>query len=107
MIFLSAAETEQVADWAAIIGCLREAYGAEAAPKAIPGRLVAVDKSAWLRVMPAIPATGRYMGSKQIFRTRDGKLNYLIVLFDKTEGRIAYIVDAIAITAMRTAATSA
>ncbi len=107
MILLSAADTEKVADWPSVIACLRQAYAADAAPKAIPGRLVAVDKSAWLRCMPAIPVTGRYMGSKQIFRTRDGKLNYLIVLFDKTEGRIAFLVDALAITAMRTAATSA
>jgi alanine dehydrogenase len=107
MILLSAADTEAVADWGEVIACLREAYAADAAPKAIPGRLVAVDKSAWLRCMPAIPPTGRYMGSKQIFRTRDGKLNYLIVLFDKTEGRIAFMIDALAITAMRTAATSA
>lgn len=107
MILLSAADTEKVSDWPSVIDCLRQAYAADASPKAIPGRLVAVDKSAWLRCMPAIPATGRYMGSKQIFRTREGKLNYLIVLFDKVEGRIAFLIDALAITAMRTAATSA
>jgi ornithine cyclodeaminase/alanine dehydrogenase len=57
--------------------------------------------------MPAIPPSGRYMGAKQISRTRNGKVAYAITLFDKETGELAFLVDGIAITAMRTAATSA
>ncbi len=107
MIYLSAADTDAVLDWPAAIACMRNAYSAEANHKAVPGRLVAADKSAWIRCMPAIPATGRFMGTKQISRTREGKVAYVITLFDKTTGELAYLMDGISITAMRTAATSA
>lgn len=107
MIFLSAADTEAVFDWRAGIGCMRTVYAAELSSKAVPGRLVAVDRSAWIRCMPAIPPRGAYMGVKQISRTREGKLAYLITLFDKESGEVAYLIDGISITAMRTASTSA
>jgi alanine dehydrogenase len=107
MIFLSAASTEAVFEWDAAIACIRAAYASDIAPKALPGRLVAADRSAWIRCMPAIPATGRYMGVKQISRTRNGKVIYVITLFDKETGEISHLIDGIAITALRTASTSA
>jgi len=107
MKFLSGADTEDVFDWDAAVDCIRAAYAAEHAPKAVPGRLVAADRSAWIRCMPAIPAGGRYMGSKQIVRTRSGKVTYLITLYDTESGSLSYVIDGISITSMRTAATSA
>jgi len=107
VIYLSAADTDAILDWPAAIDCMRKAYSAEANNRAVPGRLVAADKSAWIRCMPAIPGTGRFMGTKQISRTRDGKVVYVITLFDKATGELAYLMDGISITAMRTAATSA
>lgn len=107
MNFLSAADTEAAFDWPNAIECMRSAYTTNPAPKAVPGRLVAADKSAWIRCMPAIPASGSYMGSKQISRTRNGKVAYVIMLFDKVSGQLDYLIDGISITAMRTAATSA
>jgi ornithine cyclodeaminase/alanine dehydrogenase-like protein (mu-crystallin family) len=107
MIFLSAANTDAVFEWKAGIECIREAYASDLAPRAVPGRVVAADKSAWIRCMPAIPSSGRYMGVKQISRTRDGKVIYVITLFDKQTGEISHLIDGISITAWRTASTSA
>jgi ornithine cyclodeaminase/alanine dehydrogenase len=107
MLFLSAADTEAVFRWTTAIDCIRAAYARDAAPKAVPGRLVAVDKSAWIRCMPAIPASGKYNGVKQISRTRDGKVVYVITLFDKETGELSHLIDGISITALRTASTSA
>ncbi len=107
MIFLTAAETEAVFDWPSAIACIRDAYAAPLAPKGAPGRVVAADRSAWLRCMPAIPSSGRYNGVKQISRTREGRLAYVITLFDKETGELAYLIDGVSITALRTSATSA
>lgn len=107
MIFLSAANTEAVFEWGAAIACIRAAYASDIASKALPGRLVATDRSAWIRCMPAIPSSGRYMGVKQISRTRNGKVIYVITLFDKETGEISHLIDGISITALRTASTSA
>jgi ornithine cyclodeaminase/alanine dehydrogenase-like protein (mu-crystallin family) len=107
MKFLSAADTEAAFDWPNAIECMRNAYATSPAPKAVPGRLVAADQSAWLRCMPAIPGSGSYMGAKQISRTRNGKVAYVITLFNKISGQLDYLIDGISITAMRTAATSA
>lgn len=107
MRFLSAADTEQAVDWETAIGCMDAAYATEPAPGAVPGRLIAAEATAWIRCLPAIPPGGRFMGTKQISRTRDGHLTYLITLYDRAEGRLAWLIDAVAITAMRTAATTA
>lgn len=107
MQFLSSADTEAVSDWPAAIACIQAAYASGRISKAVPGRLVAAERSSWIRCMPAIPAAGRFMGTKQISRTREGKVAYVITLFDKESGELAFLIDAISITAMRTAATSA
>jgi alanine dehydrogenase len=104
--FLSAAETSALVAWPAAIRCMREAYANDMAAKAVPGRLIAAESTAWIRCMPAIPIGGRFMGTKQISRTRTGKLQYLITLFDRESGELAWMIDAIALTALRTAATS-
>lgn len=107
MIFLSKSDTEILFDWPAAIACIQNAYAAQDRPESQPGRLVAHDRSAWIRCMPAIPTESRFMGTKQISRTRAGKLAYLITLFDKETGELEFVMDAVSITAMRTAATSA
>ena len=106
MRYLSAAETERLVTWPAAIRCMTEAYAHPTEPAAIPGRLIAGAGTSWIRCLPAIPAVGRFMGTKQISRTREGKLVYLITLFDKASGELAWMMDAIAVTALRTSATS-
>jgi alanine dehydrogenase len=106
MRFLSEAETESLVDWESAIRCMSEAYR-EASPEgAIPGRLIASAATAWIRCLPAIPAGGRYLGTKVITRTAQGRLTYLITLVDKETGALAFVIDGIALTAVRTAATS-
>ena len=106
MRFLSAADTQALVDWPAAIRCMQDVYARPAEAKAVPGRLIAAESTAWIRCMPAIPTGGRFMGTKQISRTRTGKLQYLITLFDRESGEFAWMIDAIALTALRTAATS-
>lgn len=107
MIFLSAADTEAVIDWRHAIQCIRKAYSSAIVPTAVPGRLIAADGSEWIRCMSAVCSTGRYVGTKQISRTRGGKVIYVITLFDKASGELSHLIDAISITAWRTASTSA
>jgi alanine dehydrogenase len=106
MKFLSEADTERLVDWPAAIGCMTEAYLEDPPAGSVPGRLIAFAATAWIRCLPAIPASARYMGTKQIARTAKGRLTYLITLADKETGELAFIVDGVALTAVRTAATT-
>ena len=107
MKFISAAETEQLLDWPSAISAMIAAYSSPVDDGAVPGRLISASGTSWLRCLPAIPSIGRYMGTKQISRTKSGRLAYLITLFDKESGELSYIIDALALTGVRTAATSA
>ncbi len=106
MRFLSEADTERLVDWGSAVRCMADAYLDDSPAGAIPGRLIASAATAWIRCLPAIPARGRYLGTKQITRTARGRLTYLITLVDRETGALAFILDAVALTAVRTAATS-
>ena len=106
MIFLSSEETRSVSDWPSAIECMRAVYEASPEPGGTPGRLVATSGNGSLRCMPAIPPAGRLLGTKQLVKTRDGRVSYLISLFDRASGELVFLVDGLAITAMRTAATT-
>jgi alanine dehydrogenase len=107
MIFLSAEDTEHVLDWPAAIACIRAAYAADPRAGNSPGRLIAKTTDVTLRCLPAIAASRQYMGTKHIVQPRSGRPTYLIALFAQEDGRLAYLMDGLWVTAMRTAATSA
>ena len=106
MIVISAEETQQVLTWEPLIDSIVEAYRVEADPRSSPGRLIAANGAQSMRCMPAISPMGRYMGTKHVVKSPDG-FRYAITLFDKETSELAFVIDGIHITAMRTAATSA
>ncbi|MSQ70962.1 MAG: ornithine cyclodeaminase family protein [Betaproteobacteria bacterium] len=106
MRYLSEADTDRLVDWPSAIRCMTEAYRDASPEGAIPGRLIASSATAWIRCLPAIPAAGRFLGTKQIVRSAKGRITYLITLADKETGVLEFIMDAISLTAVRTAATS-
>ena len=107
MIFLSSDDTRSVADWPSAIDCVLSAYSTDIEPSSSPGRVLALASGRSLRCLPAISPTGRYMGTKHLVKSRSGQITYLITLFDQEDARLAYLIDGLYVTAMRTAATSA
>lgn len=106
-LFLTADETEAVLSWSEMIAALRRAYSFELSEGMSPPRVVARGNGAWLRALAAIPPGGRFMGSKVFGFSRNRDVRYLITLFDQETAEIAALIDANAVTALRTAATSA
>jgi alanine dehydrogenase len=107
VIFLSADDTRRVSDWSSAIACILSTYAAEIEPGSSPGRILALAPGRSLRCMPGISPLGRYMGTKLLVKSRNGHVTYLIALFDQEDAGLAYLVDGLYVTAMRTAATSA
>jgi alanine dehydrogenase len=62
--FVSSAAAASVFSWREAIQAVAAAYAAPPSPGATPPRTVAHDEGAWLRVLPALPAGGRYFGAK-------------------------------------------
>lgn len=109
-VFVSSDATRSVFEWSAAIAALQEAYATPTDDRALPGRSVANGRGAWLRTLPAIPASGRYFGTKVMAMAPgapDPGVEYVIVLFDRETSRIAAFVDGNFVTGYRTAATSA
>jgi alanine dehydrogenase len=109
-VFVSSDATRSVFDWGAAIAALQEAYATPTDHRALPNRSVANGRGAWLRTLPAIPATGRYFGTKVMAMAPGAPepgVEYVIVLFDRETSRIAAFVDGNLVTGYRTAATSA
>ena len=109
-VFVSSSVAAGVFSWPEAIEALAAAYAAGTAPSAMPPRTVATDDGAWLRTLSALPAGGRYFGTKLMARVpaiEDSVVQYVIVLWDRETSRIAAFVDGHEITAYRTAATSA
>jgi ornithine cyclodeaminase/alanine dehydrogenase len=109
-VFVSSDATRTVFEWGPAITALQHAYGAPTDALALPNRSVANGSGAWLRTLPAIPATGRYFGTKVMAMAPgapDPGVEYVIVLFDRETSRIAAFVDGNLVTGYRTAATSA
>lgn len=109
-VFVSGAVARQVFDWRAAIEALRTTYAQPASAGTTPPRSVATVGQAWLRTLPAMPAGCRYFGAKLMGAGDAGVkagIEYVITLFDRTNGRIVAFLDANTITAYRTAATSA
>jgi alanine dehydrogenase len=105
LIFISAQESQSLLDWPSAVDAMAAAYAAELPASATPRRSIAQIGDTWLRAMPAITPSGRFLGTKQIVRT-GGKVTYLIALFDRRDASLAYLIDGIEITRIRTAATT-
>jgi len=109
-VFVSSTAAASVFSWSDAIDALAKAYAVETGPRAAPPRTVADDEGAWLRTLSALPAGGRYFGTKLMARVpaiRDSVVQYVIVLWDRETSRIAAFIDGLEVTAFRTAATSA
>jgi ornithine cyclodeaminase/alanine dehydrogenase len=109
-VFVSGEVARQVFTWNEAIEALRATYSLPEQAGATPPRTVATVGKAWLRTLPAFPPGGRYFGAKLMGAGTGGVaagIEYVIVLFDRQTSRIAAFLDANAITAFRTAATSA
>jgi len=109
-VFVSGETARHVFRWRDAIEALQQAYGRTITPEAAPPRTIARAEKAWLRTLPAIPPAGRYFGAKLMgmcIAAPAPAVEYVIVLFDRSNSRIAAFLDANVITGFRTAATSA
>ncbi len=105
--FVSRAVASEVLDIGQAIAAIREAYSHPFEAGIAPPRTVARSHGARLRTLSAIMPTGDLMGAKLLAQPRSGPPTYLIVLFAQDDGRLVALLDGEAITAVRTAATSA
>lgn len=107
-VFVSDDVVRQVLDWPAMIAALKKTYSIPHPEGVSPPRVLArgPDRT-WMRTLTGLDPTGRFMGVKQFGLSRDFCIEYLISLFDQQNGRITALLDAAAITAMRTAGTTA
>lgn len=106
-VFISAAAAVKVLDWRAIIDHLRAVYSLPSEKDARPPRLVTQGNGARLRTLTAALPDGRIFGAKVMASSRAKRTAYLIALFDQQEGGVVALLDGNAITACRTAATTA
>ena len=104
MRLVRAAETRTGFDWTEGMSAVRAAYR-DSTPGTPSGRVIAAADGVSVRAMVAVPA-GRFLGSKQIVRGVDA-LTYLVALFEKSNASLAYLVDGLYLTGVRTAVTSA
>lgn len=106
-LFVSAEAVRTQSDWPLAIAKLRHAYSSPHSHREVPPRTIARGAHGWLRTMSAIPNDSRFMGAKIFGIGTRRMVNYLIVLIEQDSGLIAGFVDGGAVTAIRTAATSA
>ena len=109
-VFISSEVARQVFDWRDAVAALQQVYANPFGPGACPPRVIAAEGPTWLRALPSNPPGSRYFGAKLMgasMAPAGRMVDYVIVLFDRTTGRIAGFLDANLITGYRTAATSA
>jgi len=97
-----------VFDWTSAIDALRAAYAADPTPARFPDRRIARGDHGWLRTLSGVPADPALMGFKAIAASpRNGRVSYLISLFDQRTAELVALLDGHSITGYRTAATTA
>ena len=106
VVFIPASATEQVLRWDDMIAGLRAAYSVQHQSHT-SYRAVARGDRTWLRGLVSCPPASRFMGTKVFGVARERKVSYLVSLFDQETSELVALVDALHITALRTAATSA
>ncbi len=105
-VFIPAPATEQVLQWDDMIAGLRAAYAVQHQSHT-SYRAVARGNRTWLRGLVSCPPASQFMGTKVFGVARERKVSYLVSLFDQETSELVALVDALHITALRTAATSA
>ncbi len=103
-VFISAEATEQVLAWPDMIAGLRAAYAAPHNPRT-SYRAVARSDRNWIRGLVSVPPAGAFMGAKIFGVARGKRVSYLVPLFDQESAELVALVDALHVTALRTAAT--
>lgn len=107
-LFLTDDDVARLAEWPSAIDALRSAYERPEVAGSTPARAVATTSAGWLRVMPSAPSGARLAGSKTIAAAiRNGRVSYLISLFDQETSALVSLIDGNRITGIRTAATAA
>ena len=89
------------------VAALRAVYALPHGSATSPPRTVARDGGARLRTLSAVLPSGDVMGAKILAQPTSAPSTYLIALFDQRAGKLIALLDAEAITAARTGATSA
>jgi alanine dehydrogenase len=109
-VFVSEDAARAVFQWKDAVAALQAAYGQALPPASTPPRSIGASQGGWLRTLPAVPPGGRYFGAKlmggQMTSPNKG-VEYVIVLFERENSRIAGFVDGNLVTGYRTASTSA
>ena len=105
-VFISADATEKVLAWPDMIEGLRAAYAAPHNPQT-SYRAVARGNGNWVRGLVSVPPASKHMGAKVFGFVRGRRVSYLVPLFDQETAELVALVDALHVTALRTAATSA
>jgi ornithine cyclodeaminase/alanine dehydrogenase len=106
-VFISDATVRELLTWPDMIDAIRRIYGTPHSPAISPPRALAREGGVWMRTLTGLDPAGRFMGVKQFGLSKQKRLTYLITLFDKDNGDLVAMLDGHAITALRTAATSA
>lgn len=108
-LFLTDADVASLSDLTEAMAAIRAAYSAPDDDGRAPGRIFAQSPQEWMRIMPAVPASGELFGAKSIVGSfANGlRVSYLITLFDKRTADLVALLDGNRVTGLRTAATTA
>lgn len=97
-----------VFDWSDAVAALRAAYGGDPSHARFPARRMARGDHGWLRTLSGVPGGDAFMGLKVIAASpKNGRVCYLIPLFDQRTAELVALLDGHSITGYRTAATTA
>lgn len=107
-LILDDTTVRSVFDWKSAVDALREAYASDPNDARFPSRRMARGDHGWLRTLSGVPAGEALMGLKIIAASpRNGRVSYLIPLFDQRTAELVALLDGHSITGYRTAATTA
>lgn len=97
-----------VFEWGDAVAALREAYAADPDDVRFPARRMARGDHGWVRSLSGVPGGEAMMGAKLIAASpAQGRVSYLISLFDQRTADLVALLDGHSITGFRTAATTA
>lgn len=106
-LFLSDDDVASLADWAAAVAALADAYARPVSDAMVPPRSMARGDGHRLRSLTAVSPSGGHLGCKLIAAsTRARRASYLISLFDQDTTALAALIDGNRVTGLRTAATA-
>jgi ornithine cyclodeaminase/alanine dehydrogenase len=111
VLVVSHEDVAAVLDLSAIIAAVEDSLAQEAAGRvSVPTRTTMDTEHGWFRVMPGALSGGwdpPVVGAKIMALARGGGLSYLLLLYDELSGNLLAMMDAAALTQLRTGAISA